>query len=46
MFKNIFSMGLMAIMLLILFPCFGLTAENVTVAIVCELAGYGAPAGI
>lgn len=46
MFKNIFSMGLMAIMLLILFPCFGLTAENVTVAIVCELTGYGAPAGI
>lgn len=38
-------MSLMVMMVSILFPSFGTTAENLTVAIVCELTGPGAPVG-
>jgi len=46
MVRKIFLMSLMVMMGYSLFTGFGIAAEPVTVAIVCELSGSGAPSGM
>ena len=46
MIRRVFSVALMVVMVSAVLPCVGFAAEPVTIGIVCELSGSGAPAGM